>query len=183
MKFFYIINIFEIQFFDNNKKALLTFFLIFAEMCFVSWRKYCNLIFDETCKRYFCASFRSTFYELSNMLFLILLFFRLFFRISGCQTFVILKWRSFQYNANFFKKGILVLQHPVYDFSRENFLMLCSNKLTNFTVWLPLLLEILRNLLLRFPASQFLTSKVFKQPYLSDQFVFILDQQVNILRT
>ena len=131
-------------------------------MCFVSWRKYYNLIFDETCKRYFCAWFRSTFYELSNMLFLILLFFRLFFRLSGCQTFVILKWRSFQYNANFFKKGILVLQHPVCDFSRENFLMLYSNKLSNFTVWLPLLLEILSNLCIAIPCFPVFDIKSFQ---------------------
>ena len=131
-------------------------------MCFISWRKYYNLIFDETCERYFCASFRSTFYELSNMLFLILLFFRLFFRLSGCQTFVILKWRSFQYNANFFKKGILVLQHPVCDFSRENFLMLYTNKLSNFTVWLPLLLEILRNLCIAIPCFPVFDIKSFQ---------------------
>ena len=36
MKFFNIINIFELQLFDNDKKALLKLFEICTEMCFVS---------------------------------------------------------------------------------------------------------------------------------------------------
>ena len=57
-------------------------------------------------------------------------------------------WFLDMFNFNFPEKGLEVVSPPhfVYDFSRKMFLKLYSISWPNFTVWLPLLLEILGNM-------------------------------------
>ena len=51
-------------------------------------------------------------------------------------------------NFDFLEKGLGIISPPhfMYDFSRKMFLMLNSINWPNFIVWLPLVLEILRNM-------------------------------------
>ena len=58
--FFYVTNIFDLHIFENETAALLIFFLIWADMHFVSLffskrKKHYNLPFDDTFKMYSCA--------------------------------------------------------------------------------------------------------------------------------
>ena len=58
------------------------------------------------------------------------------------------KNKLYKLKTNFSEKGVGLVSPPhfVYDFSRKLFLMLHSFDWPNFTVWLPLILEMLDNM-------------------------------------
>ena len=155
MKFYYIINIFELQLFDNDMTVLFKFFEICTEISFVSfflylfiylffhWKKYYNLIFDDTCKRYFCSrsivlnsrSISKPFLNegLSNMIFLFLLLSRFFVSsFIRMSNFVILNWQPLQYNAKFLKKGIVFPPHFYVWFFEKNSFHVMFDQLIKF---------------------------------------------------
>ena len=60
-------------------------------------------------------------------------------------------WSRIMLNFNFLEKGLVLVSvsHFLYNYSRNIFIMLHSNKWSNLILWLPLLLEILDNMCIK----------------------------------
>ena len=90
-------------------------------------------------------------------------------------------WSRDMLNFDFLKRGLGIVSPPYFvnDFSRKMFFKLCSISRPNFIAWLPLLLEILVNMCIcDCLLSRLWRQRFWNQPYLSNQAVFLHDQNV-----